>query len=170
MLPYTCPSSSFAWHPMRSCVQISCACSEDVSGLCVCVCLCVCLQGQEVIARKLMATASLEGQWVLLQNTHLGLSYLTEVETFLVKEENVHEDFRLWITAEPHPQFPIGLLQMGIKVRCSSPRTHTHTRARAHTHTCGPHPCTAIQCYAASNLQLCGSCASLQPCKQEYDM
>lgn len=38
-------------------------------------------------------------------------------ETFLVKEENIHEDFRLWITAEPHPQFPIGLLQMGIKVR-----------------------------------------------------
>ncbi len=73
-------------------------------------------QGQEIIARKYMATASLEGQWVLLQNTHLGLGYLTEVETYLVKEENIHEDFRLWITAEPHPQFPIGLLQMGIKV------------------------------------------------------
>lgn len=42
-------------------------------------------QGQEVIARKHMAAASLEGHWVLLQNTHLGLSYLTEVETFLVK-------------------------------------------------------------------------------------
>lgn len=51
-------------------------------------------QGQEIIARKYMATASLEGQWVLLQNTHLGLGYLTEVETFLVKEENIHEDFR----------------------------------------------------------------------------
>lgn len=36
-------------------------------------------QGQEIIARKYMATASLEGQWVLLQNTHLGLGYLTEV-------------------------------------------------------------------------------------------
>lgn len=36
-------------------------------------------QGQEVIARKHMATAFAEGQWVLLQNTHLGLSYLVEV-------------------------------------------------------------------------------------------
>ncbi|MEW5318622.1 MAG: hypothetical protein WDW38_009830 [Sanguina aurantia] len=78
-------------------------------------------QGQEVIARKYMATASLEGQWVLLQNTHLGLSYLTEVESYLVKEENIHEDFRLWITAEPHPQFPIGLLQMGIKITNEAP-------------------------------------------------
>lgn len=42
-------------------------------------------QGQEVIARKHMASASLEGHWVLLQNTHLGLGYLMEVETFLVK-------------------------------------------------------------------------------------
>jgi dynein heavy chain len=55
-----------------------------------------------------------EGQWVLLQNTHLGLGYLTEVEQFLTKAEDLHEDFRLWITAEPHPQFPIGLLQVGL--------------------------------------------------------
>ena len=37
-------------------------------------------QGQEIIARKYMACATVEGQWVLLQNTHLGLSYLTEVQ------------------------------------------------------------------------------------------
>ena len=37
-------------------------------------------QGQEIVARKYIATASMEGQWVVLQNTHLGLSYLTEVE------------------------------------------------------------------------------------------
>lgn len=54
-------------------------------------------QGQEVIARKYMATASVEGQWVLLQNTHLGLGYLTEVEQFLSKTEDsaLHDDFRL---------------------------------------------------------------------------
>lgn len=37
-----------------------------------------CLSPQ-VIARKYVATASAEGQWVLLQNTHLGLGYLAEV-------------------------------------------------------------------------------------------
>lgn len=66
-----------------------------------------------MIARKYVAAAAAEGQWVLLQNTHLGLGYLTEVEQYLLKAEDLHEDFRLWITAEPHPQFPIGGLLEG---------------------------------------------------------
>ena len=78
-------------------------------------------QGQEIIARRLMETATAEGQWVLLQNTHLGLTYMGEVETYLLKAENLHENFRLWITAEPHPQFPIGLLQMSIKITNEAP-------------------------------------------------
>ena len=36
-------------------------------------------QGQEVIARRLLAAAVAEGQWLLLQNTHLSLAYLAEV-------------------------------------------------------------------------------------------
>ena len=78
-------------------------------------------QGQEIIARKLMATATVDGQWVLLQNTHLGLGYLSEVEGYLLKAEEIHDDFRLWITAEPHPAFPIGLLQMGLKITNEAP-------------------------------------------------
>ncbi|CAG9462434.1 unnamed protein product [Pedinophyceae sp. YPF-701] len=77
-------------------------------------------QGQEVIARSYMKQAKEEGHWVLLQNTHLGLSYLTEVEQNLTKDE-LHPEFRLWITAEPHPQFPIGLLQIGIKITNEAP-------------------------------------------------
>ena len=39
-------------------------------------------QGQELIARRLLAAAVAEGQWLLLQNTHLSLAYLAEVGPF----------------------------------------------------------------------------------------
>uniref|UniRef100_A0A7S0KFC3 AAA+ ATPase domain-containing protein n=1 Tax=Micromonas pusilla TaxID=38833 RepID=A0A7S0KFC3_MICPS len=78
-------------------------------------------QGQEIIARKLIQTAVKKGEWVILQNTHLGLGYMAEIEVYLTKAEELHEDFRLWITAEPHPQFPIGLLQMSIKLTNEAP-------------------------------------------------
>ena len=33
-----------------------------------------------------------------------------------------HEDFRLWITCEPHNRFPLGLLQKVIKVTNEPPK------------------------------------------------
>ncbi|KAI3432720.1 hypothetical protein D9Q98_004263 [Chlorella vulgaris] len=78
-------------------------------------------QGQEVVARRHVATAAAEGCWVLLQNAHLGLGYLAEVEQYLSKADQLHDSFRLWITAEPNPAFPIGLLQMGLKVTNEAP-------------------------------------------------
>merc|ERR1712078_680959 len=39
----------------------------------------------------------------------------------LNKEHDFHENFRLYITAEPHPEFPLGLLQMGIKITNEAP-------------------------------------------------
>lgn len=36
-------------------------------------------QGQEVVARKILQVASTDGCWVLLQNAHLGLAYVSEV-------------------------------------------------------------------------------------------
>lgn len=34
----------------------------------------------------------------------------------------VDPNFRLWITCEPHPSFPISLLQVGIKVTQEAPQ------------------------------------------------
>ncbi|XP_022821404.1 dynein heavy chain 8, axonemal-like [Spodoptera litura] len=82
-------------------------------------------QGQEIHARKLIDRGLKEGLWVLLQNCHLGLDYMTEImEQFGELEkspEKVHETFRLWITTEVHPRFPITLLQMSIKYTCEPP-------------------------------------------------
>jgi len=78
-------------------------------------------QGQEVIARKYVETGVANGSWVLLQNTHLGLKYLEELEGLMSKLEEIEPEFRVWITAEPHPKFPIGLLQMSIKFTNEAP-------------------------------------------------
>jgi dynein heavy chain len=78
-------------------------------------------QGQEVIARRYVASGVANGSWVLLQNTHLGLKYLLELEDVMAKLDEIDPEFRVWVTAEPHPKFPIGLLQMSIKFTNEAP-------------------------------------------------
>ena len=57
----------------------------------------------------------------MLQNCHLGLKFMAEVETTIAKLDEINPDFQLWITTEPHPKFPIGLLQMSIKITNEAP-------------------------------------------------
>ncbi|XP_043790719.1 dynein axonemal heavy chain 8 [Apis laboriosa] len=79
-------------------------------------------QGQEIHARKLLQNAKTEGFWALCQNCHLGLEYMLELVNFLLEMEESHPDFRIWITTEPHKNFPISLLQMSIKFTYEPPR------------------------------------------------
>ncbi|KAG7190763.1 hypothetical protein KM043_006835 [Ampulex compressa] len=79
-------------------------------------------QGQEVHARKLLNSAKTEGYWALCQNCHLGLDYMAELVNFLLEMESPHPDFRVWITTEPHKDFPISLLQMSIKYTYEPPQ------------------------------------------------
>jgi len=82
-------------------------------------------EGQEPYARKSMEAGMDEGAWSLLQNAHLGLGFMGKIEEDLIKyheEKVVSSEFRLWITCEPHVDFPINLLQISIKVTNEPPR------------------------------------------------
>ncbi|XP_064550918.1 dynein axonemal heavy chain 10 [Drosophila montana] len=78
-------------------------------------------QGQEKTALTMLETAIRQGQWLMLQNGHLLVKFVRELEKFLDKVENPHPDFRLWITTDPTPTFPIGILQKSLKVVTEPP-------------------------------------------------
>ncbi|CAE8701670.1 unnamed protein product, partial [Polarella glacialis] len=63
----------------------------------------------------------LKMRWVILQNCHLGIDYMCEVEDTLTKMQDIDQDYRLWITCEITSRFPIGLLQIAIKVTLEPP-------------------------------------------------
>ena len=79
-------------------------------------------EGQEPVALKAINAGVVNGSWVLLQNCELGLGLMNEMESILNKlKGGMDPDFRLFITALPHPEFPLGLLQMCSKVTNDPP-------------------------------------------------
>merc|ERR1740138_1753751 len=78
-------------------------------------------EGQETVARRKNQEAFVTGGWVILQNSHLGIGYMNELEEVLTKNTEIDPDFRLWITCEITDRFPIGLLQLAIKVTLEPP-------------------------------------------------
>ena len=79
-------------------------------------------QGQEVPSRRILAQSFQDGGWVLLQNCHLGLSFMDEVLETVLTTEASNPNFRLWVTTEPHPKFPINFLQNSIKFTNEPPQ------------------------------------------------
>ncbi|XP_053509735.1 dynein axonemal heavy chain 10 isoform X2 [Ictalurus furcatus] len=78
-------------------------------------------QGQEKVALQLLDTAVSRGQWLMLQNCHLLVKWLKELEKALERITKPHPDFRLWLTTDPIKDFPIGILQKSLKVVTEPP-------------------------------------------------
>jgi dynein heavy chain len=83
-------------------------------------------EGQDIVATRAINAAVSLGSWVMLQNCHLGLTFIDSLEEILLKfrapESGCSPDFRLFITTEPHPKFSIGLLHMATKVTNEPPK------------------------------------------------
>lgn len=68
------------------------------------------------VALQLLETAVARGQWLMLQNCHLLVKWLKDLEKSLEKITKPHPSFRLWLTTDPSKGFPIGILQKSLKV------------------------------------------------------
>ena len=81
-------------------------------------------QGQGRIASRFIDEAQKTGNWVCLQNCHLSASWMPELEKIqeLQDENTMHPDYRLWLTSMPSKDFPVPVLQMGIKLTNEPPR------------------------------------------------
>lgn len=70
------------------------------------------------IALQLLESAVVRGEWLMLQNCHLLVRWLVNLEKALEKITEPHPDFLLWLTTDPTTGFPIGILQKSLKVLC----------------------------------------------------
>uniref|UniRef100_A0A3P8UAE7 Dynein axonemal heavy chain 10 n=1 Tax=Amphiprion percula TaxID=161767 RepID=A0A3P8UAE7_AMPPE len=103
-------------------------------------------QGQEKVALDLLKKAVTHGQWLMLQNCHLLVKWLKELEKALESITKPNPNFRLWVTTNPIKDFPIGILQKSLKVVTEPPNglklnmRATYSKISQESFTACPHP------------------------------
>jgi len=84
-------------------------------------------QGQGIKAESMIKKAqAAENQkiWVVLQNCHLAVSWMSALERIIenTSEANCNRQYRLWCTTYPTEDFPVAILQNSVKMTMEPPR------------------------------------------------
>ena len=63
-----------------------------------------------------------------LQIATCPLSWMPQLDKLVeqLQIEEPHPEFRLWLSSSPHPDFPISILQAGIKMTTEPPKVSTY--------------------------------------------
>ena len=82
-------------------------------------------KGQSDKAKNYLQEGAQKGIWVFLANCHLSVSLLPELEAAMdtVLEGDISENFRIFMSSNPHPKFPISLLQRSEKMTSEPPKS-----------------------------------------------
>lgn len=78
-------------------------------------------QGMEGRAKEMIEGGSIRGHWIMLNNCHLLVNWLKQMEIIIENIQKPDKNFRLWLTTEPTDGFPLGVLQKSLKVVTEPP-------------------------------------------------
>jgi dynein heavy chain 2 len=77
--------------------------------------------GQTDEAMQQLRRCAASGEWLFLKNLHLVLDWVSSLEKEIASMAKPHNDFRLFLTTEAHPQFPSVLLKSSLKMTFEAP-------------------------------------------------
>ncbi|XP_066246402.1 dynein axonemal heavy chain 3 [Euwallacea similis] len=111
-------------------------------------------QGQGPIAANMIATGLQTGQWTVLQNCHLAASWMRELDRIcdeVILPDFINPTFRLWLTSYPNEDFPVAILQKGVKMTIEAPKGLRQNLLRSY------------QSDPISNSEFYAGCSNLKP-------
>lgn len=75
---------------------------------------------------------------MFLANCHLSISWLPDLEKIVEQLQTaaVHNDFRLWLSSAPTIDFPVSILQAGLKMTNEPQKVRLDTLLSPHQFLC----------------------------------